>query len=241
VIADQIPDVAELLAERCSEVHAVAQWQGRDFMVVSRAPAVGGQLLDIQVDNQRYSEVFLPLFGAHQAGNAATALAATQAAIGHVSAEVVEVGFAEVTSPGRLHVLRRNPAVIADAAHNPHGLLGTLDGLQESFDPQALVVVFGALADKDVRGMLRIIGERAQSVVLCLPRSPRAMNVEELRDIAVEELGADRVHQADDLSAALDQAVTLVEQEHPYGGGVVLVTGSVVLAGEAVAAMAGKS
>jgi len=241
IIAEQIEEVAEVLAARCRDVNAVAQWQGADFSVISRTPAVGGQVVDIQIDQQRYTDIFLPLFGTHQAGNAATALAAVHAAIGNVTPEVVEQGFAEVTSPGRLHVLRRNPAIIADAAHNPHGLAGALDGVQESFDPQSLVVIFGAFADKDVRGMLRLIGERAQSVVLCSPRSPRAMDSGEMRDIAVQELGSDRVHEADDLGDAVDQALALVEQEHPYGGGVVLVTGSVVLAGEAVASLGRKT
>ena len=89
-------------------------------------PAVGGQLVSIQTPRARYDEVFLPLYGAHQAQNAAVALTAVEAFLGTepLDAEIVHGAFAEVTSPGRLEVIRRSPTIVLDAAHNPHGAAG---------------------------------------------------------------------------------------------------------------------
>ena len=93
-----------------------------------RQLAVGGQQLALQGPAREYEDIFLPLHGAHQAGNAACAIAAVEAfRVGGgqggatLEPELVRAAFAKVTSPGRLEVVRRNPAVILDAAHNPGG------------------------------------------------------------------------------------------------------------------------
>lgn len=240
VIAQQDEDAREILADRCAAVNAVAVWEGSDFFVVERAQAVGGQLLSLRVEDQIYSDIFLPLFGEHQARNAALALAATHAFLGSVPADVAEEGFGRVTSPGRLQVMRRNPTVVIDAAHNPHGIAAALAAVGESMGFDPLIVVFGALADKDVTGMLRVIGESAQSVVLWPPNSPRAMPMEQLAELAIAELGVDRVWVADSPADAIDRAVTLAEADQAYGGGGVLITGSVVLIADALRLLGGS-
>ncbi len=239
VIAQQEDDVREVLVDRCMAVNAVAEWEGSDFSVVERAQAVGGQLLALRVADQVYTDIFLPLFGEHQAKNAALALAAAQAFLGSVPADVAEEGFAKVTSPGRLQVMRRNPTVVIDAAHNPHGIAAALAAVGESMGFDPLIVVFGALADKDVTGMLRVIGQTAQSVVLWPPNSTRAMPMDELAELAIAELGADRVWVATSPADAIDRAVTLAETEQAYGGGGVLITGSVVLVADALRLLGG--
>src|SRR3954451_3567513 len=123
VSAAQRPDVAEVIAERAAEVGAEVLWEGQAFGVEHRVPAVGGQVLRLRGVRGDYAEVSLPLYGAHQAQNAAVALAAVEALLGEdaLSAEVVHQGFEEVTPPGRLEVIRRSPTIILDAAHNPPG------------------------------------------------------------------------------------------------------------------------
>ncbi len=83
---------------------------------------MGGQLLHLRGLNATYEEVFLPLYGGHQAGNAATALAAVEAlstAAEPLGQELIRQAFGQVTSPGRLEVVRRGPTVLVDASHNP--------------------------------------------------------------------------------------------------------------------------
>lgn len=234
VIARQDQDVRDILAGRCAAVNAVPSWEGIEFDVVERTQAVGGQMVALRVDDQIFTDIFLPLFGAHQARNAAVALAAVHAFLGSVPADVVEEGFASVVSPGRLQVMRRNPTIVVDTAHNPHGITAALAAVGESMGFDPLIVIFGALVEKDVAGMLRLIGESAESVVIWQPQSPRAMPLDQLTDLAVAELGSERVWVADSPADAIDRAVTLAEADQAYGGGGVLITGSVVLVAEAL-------
>src|SRR3954452_9306664 len=75
VLAEQVPGPAEVLLRRCAEVGATVVREGLEFGVISRVPAVGGQMLTLQGLRGQYDDVFLPLYGAHQAQNAAVALA----------------------------------------------------------------------------------------------------------------------------------------------------------------------
>lgn len=239
VIAEQPGDVLEVLRDRCEHVHAQMWTEGEQFALLENSLAVGGQQITIQIEDAVYTEIFIPLFGSHQGRNAAIALAAVTAFLGgrQLAAESVEEAFANVTSPGRLQILRRQPTVMVDAAHNPHGLHAALQAIDESFDFSSLVIVLGVLSDKDAEGMLREIAHRDAAVVLCAPRTARAMSDEVLTAIATEVLGAERVWVASGVADAIDQAVTLVEENDTYGGGAVLITGSVVLVAEAMRAL----
>src|SRR6476469_5722399 len=116
ILAQQQPEVAEILVRHAAEVGATVAREGVEFGVVSRVPAVGGQMVALQGLRGRYDEVFLPLYGAHQAQNAAVALAAVEAFAGDqpLDEEIVRAAFAAVTSPGRLEIVRRSPTVVLD-------------------------------------------------------------------------------------------------------------------------------
>jgi dihydrofolate synthase/folylpolyglutamate synthase len=243
VLAAQPPEAAEVLLRHCVEVGATVAREGLEFGVVDRRTAVGGQLVSLQGLAARYDDVFLPLHGAHQAANAAAALAALEAFLGHgrpLDGELLRAGFASVTSPGRLEVVRSSPTVIIDAAHNPHGMVATVEALADAFAFTHLVAVVACLADKDVRTMLEVLEPAVASVVVTENGSPRAMPVDVLRELAEEVFGEERVRVEDRLDDALDTAVALVDAEAEYGGVGVLVTGSVVTAGEARTLLAAR-
>lgn len=236
VLAQQPPEAAAVLLRHCADVGATVAREGLEFGVVDRRTAVGGQLLDLQGLAGRYDEVFLPLHGAHQAANAAAALAAVETFLGGsgaLDADLVREGFAQVDSPGRLEVVRTSPTVVLDAAHNPAGMAATAAALADAFSFSSLVAVVACLADKDVEGMLAALEPAVTSVVVTENGSPRAMRVDDLRELAVELFGEDRVAVEDRLDDAIDTAVALAEGEAAYGGAGVLVTGSVVTVGEA--------
>jgi dihydrofolate synthase/folylpolyglutamate synthase len=239
VSAAQSPEVAEVLAERAQEVGATILWEGVDFGVEHRVPAVGGQMLRLRGVRGEYDEVFLPLYGAHQAQNAALALAAVEAFTGEdpLDAALVHEALGQVTSPGRLEIVRRSPTIVLDAAHNPHGAAALVAALQDSFTFSPLVGVVGVMADKDYEGVLAEL-EPALAHIVCTQNStPRAMPAEELGEVAAGIFGVDRVHVAARLEDAIDQAATLAEEGGTYGeaigSGGVLVTGSVITVGEA--------
>ncbi|MCW2620942.1 MAG: dihydrofolate synthase [Frankiales bacterium] len=238
LLAAQPPEAAEVLLRRCVEVSATVAREGLEYGVLARRTAVGGQLLDLQGLGGRYDEIFLPLHGAHQATNAASALAAVEAflgagTVGQLDVDLVRSSFLQATSPGRLEVLRSGPTVMVDAAHNPAGMVAAVEALTDAFAFTSLTVVLACLADKDVRGMLEVLDGAATHVVVTQTSSPRAMPAEDLRVLAEEILGADRVEIEDRLDDAIDTAVRLAEEGEEYGSGGVLVTGSVVTAGEA--------
>ena len=240
VMAQQQVDVAEVLLARATEAGATVAREGMEFGVTSRSPAVGGQVVSLQGLRARYDDVFLPLYGAHQAQNAAVALAAVEAFLsgGEVfDDEVVRAAFAEVTSPGRLEIVRRSPTIVLDAAHNPHGAEATAAALDDSFVFSPLVGVIGVMGDKDAEGLLAAFEPHLAHVVCTQNSTDRAMPAETLAVTAREVFGDHRVTVEPRLADAIDQAAALAEAGEAVGesigSGAVLVTGSVVTAGEA--------
>jgi len=235
ILAKQQLPAAEVLMRRVAEVRATVAREEMEFGVRRRDLAMGGQLLQLQGLKGVYEDVFLALYGAHQAGNAATALAAVEALTGGdepLGGEVVQQAFAEVQSPGRLEVARRSPTVILDAAHNPHGMTAMLEGLTESFGFSRIIAVLAMMRDKDVDAVLDLMEPVVEVLVVTRNSSPRSMSVEELAERAEQVFGEDRVRRAARLDEAIDLAVALADEGDPLDSGVV-VTGSVVTVGEA--------
>ena len=247
VTARQVPD-AEAVIAAAAAAHGVVRRRELDpeedpddpgagvLEVVDRTLAVGGQMATLRTAAAVYEDVFIPLHGDYQVRNALLALAAAEAVFGGraLPAKVVEDGFAAVTSPGRLEVLRSSPTVVVDAGHNPHGLEALVPAVEETFGFGHLVAVVGVMADKDVEGMLAVL-EPVCDAVVCVPvDSPRAMEVEELAAVAREVFGADRAETADTLAGGIEIAVTLSEGfDAPLTSAGVLIVGSVVLAAQA--------
>ncbi|MEU0560964.1 folylpolyglutamate synthase/dihydrofolate synthase family protein [Dactylosporangium sp. NPDC006015] len=239
ICAAQPDEAMRPILERCAEVGATIAREGREFGVVRRDLAVGGQVLTLQGLSGTYEGVFLPLHGEHQAQNAAIALAAVESFLGAgneraLSADAVREGFGGATSPGRLERVRKSPPILVDAAHNPVGMQATVRALNEEFAFSGLVAVVAALADKDVEGMLELLEPITESIVCTRNSSPRAMSAAQLGAIAEELYGPERVHVVPDFADAIDAAVTLAESDNAIPGSIgILVTGSVVTVADA--------
>ncbi|HMA47397.1 MAG TPA: folylpolyglutamate synthase/dihydrofolate synthase family protein [Frankiaceae bacterium] len=233
----QPPEVAQVLLRRAALTGVTVAREGLEFGVLARQVAVGGQVVTLQGLGGRYEEVFLPLYGAHQAHNAACALAAVEAFLGGgratLDAEVVRAGFAAADSPGRLEVVRRSPTVLLDGAHNVAGAQALVDALAEAFTFERLAGVLAVLADKDAAGILSTLEPALDEIVITQGTGPRALPADDLAATAVEVFGGHRVEVAPRLDDALDAAVRLAEEHTRPGGGGVLVTGSLLTVGEA--------
>ncbi len=246
VVAQQDPAVLDTLARRAAEVGATMVVEGIDFGVIEQFTAVGGQQVSIQGLGARYDEVFLPLHGAHQAQNAACAIAAVESFLGGkaLPIDVVVAALGEVTSPGRLEIVRRSPTVVLDAAHNPHGVEATITAVQENFNFAPLIGVLAVMGDKDVERMLELLEPVLAQIVCTQNSSPRCMRASELAELADGIFGSDRVIVAPRLDDALERAIALAETADGYeealGSGAVLVTGSVVTVGEARVLLGGE-
>ncbi|HET7066673.1 MAG TPA: folylpolyglutamate synthase/dihydrofolate synthase family protein [Nocardioides sp.] len=239
VLTEQLPGPAEVLLRRCAEVEATAVREGLEYGVVSRVAAVGGQMMTLRGLHAEYDEVFLPLYGAHQAQNAAAALTAVEAFLGDqvLDADLVRDAFARATSPGRLEIIRRSPMILLDAAHNPHGAETAAAALEDSFAFSPLIGVIGVMADKEYEAVLGAFEPHLAHVVCTQNSTARALPAADLAATAREVFGADRVSVAPRLADAIDEATTLAEAGEAVGTsigtGAVLVTGSVVTVGEA--------
>ncbi|MFC8732845.1 bifunctional folylpolyglutamate synthase/dihydrofolate synthase [Luteimicrobium sp. NPDC057192] len=239
VSAEQTDEAAEVLAAASAARHARLLREGEELAVVERTVAVGGQQLTLRTAGAVYQDVYLPLFGEHQAHNALLALAAGEALLTGgraLDGAVVEAAFGGATSPGRLEVVRSSPTVVVDAAHNPAGAEALVAALDEAFAFTRLVGVVGVLGDKDAEGVLAALEPVLAEVVVTQSSSPRSTPPDELAEVARDVFGEDRVHVADQLSEALQIAVDLAEAGDETGVGTgtgVLVTGSVIMAADA--------
>lgn len=241
IIAEQTPEAMQvLLAEAVEKDSAVAR-AGSEFGVVESRIAVGGQQLTLRGLGGIYDDIFLPLSGEHQARNAATALAAVEAFFGAGSGRMLDVetiraGFADVTSPGRLERVRSTPSIFIDASHNPHGAQALAGAISRDFQFERLIGVVGILGDKDARGILNALEPVMDEIVITQSNSPRALDIDTLAEYARDAFGEERVHVAERLPGAIELAIELAEDPE-YGGTMsgagVLITGSVVTAGEA--------
>jgi dihydrofolate synthase/folylpolyglutamate synthase len=222
-------------------VGATVARQDVEFGVTWRELAVGGQALSIRGLAGEYRDLPLPLFGEYQAANAACALAAVEAFggagpdAGALSEDLVREAFAAMTSPGRLEVVRRSPVVIADSAHNPAGMAASVAAVTEAFSFRSLIAVLAISADKDVPAVLDQLEPVADGLVVTRNSSDRSMDPGKLADLAAEVFGPDRVRVAGRLDDAIDIAVGMADEAAAdgLGGSGVLVTGSVVTAGDA--------
>ena len=236
VLAAQSAQVAKVLLAQVAKVSAQPFRQGVEFSLKNRALAVGGQLLSIQGVHGDYDEIFLPLYGDHQGNNAAVALAAVEVFAGvKLDTELVQDAFSKVSSPGRCEIVYKDPTVIIDAAHNPHGASAIANTLNTEFDFELVVGVVAVLADKDVAGILKNLSATLDYLVITENGSARAMNKDELAKIATQYFKAEQVEIIGDMNTAITYAIEKVALFNQVNDGVaaVVITGSVATAGMA--------
>ena len=237
VLARQEPDVAQVLMHKCAQVDATPIREGIEYSVKNRALAVGGQLISIAGVYGEYDDLFLPLHGAHQASNAATAIAAVEVFAGEskLDEEVVREALVNATSPGRCEIIMRNPTVIIDAAHNPHGAQSLKRTISEEFDFDSIIGVIAPMGDKDVDGILEELESVVNRVIVSKNSSHRAADLSELRASAQGIFGSERVTAIESLQEALVKAIEQAKLDIGVSDSntAVLVAGSVVTAGEA--------
>jgi dihydrofolate synthase/folylpolyglutamate synthase len=231
VSAHQSDDAMEEILRATELSEATLRVLGRDFYLMSVEQAVGGQVLSVSGIAGEYRSLTLPLFGEHQADNAAVAIAAVESFLGNgetpLGSEVVEDGILLSSSPGRLQVIDHQPTVIIDAAHNPHGAEALCRALMGSFAFPRLVCVVGILQEKDVIGIIEALDPVVDHFVVTQSQSDRAISVSDLADAVSAIAGPDRVDSRANVESALERA-----KEISGVDGGVIITGSITLIGE---------
>ncbi|SNC71678.1 dihydrofolate synthase / folylpolyglutamate synthase [Kytococcus aerolatus] len=234
VSAEQEEDVRAVIAEAAHAAGARVAIAGVDFGVDSHDVAVGGQLVGLRGLAGSYEDLLLPLHGRHQAENLALAVAAVESFLGDggqaLGPELLRDAVGDMSTPGRLEVVRRSPTVVVDSAHNPHGMLALARAMEESFTFARLIGLVAIFEDKDVEGLLSALGPAVDHLVVSRNTSPRSMEPEALGRVARELLGEDMVTVVPNLPDALDLAAELADEGGVSGG--VLATGSITTAAD---------
>nr|WP_314103046.1 folylpolyglutamate synthase/dihydrofolate synthase family protein [uncultured Frigoribacterium sp.] len=239
VSAAQLPEALAELQRAAELTESSLAVEGVAFGVESTTVAVGGQVVTIRGVAGRYEDLLLPLFGDHQAQNAAVAVAAVESFLGSGSQaldhDVLAEGLAAATSPGRLQIVANEPTVLVDAAHNPHGARALAKAIDDYFQFGRVVAVLSVLADKDAAGIVRALSGTVDQFVVTQSGSDRSVDADELAAVAVGVVGAARVVVETDLVAALRTARDLADEAEGDEPGGIVVTGSITLVGDVLA------
>ena len=156
VVREQLDEALTVIEDRCRDVGADLKLEFRDWDVEDRLQAVGGQAMRVRGLFGTYDDLHLPLFGEHAARNAAAAIVALEALLGH--SKEMRRALASVRWPGRMEVVSRQPTLMLDGAHNPAAAQALVAALQESFLWDRLHLVVAVSGNKDLEG---IVGELA--------------------------------------------------------------------------------
>jgi dihydrofolate synthase/folylpolyglutamate synthase len=197
-----------------------------DFPPFDRAHTVPASLREGKLSRQPQAlDLAIPLLGAHQVENAATAYAALKVSGIPISDDALQQGFAQAKWPGRFEVLRREPPVVIDSAHNRDSARRLRETLDEYFPEIPVILIFCALEDKDITGMLEELKPRLECVVATRADHPRAPDAKWTAD-QVTEIGIP-VEAVTPVTHALERALQLSGNDK-----LVLSAGSVAFAGE---------
>ena len=161
--------------------------------------------------------------------NAVIAYAALKASGLEISDEAIQKGFADVKWPARFEILRRQPPVVIDSAHNRDSAKRLRETLDEYFPGMPVILIFCALEDKDIIGMLEELKPRLECVVATRADHPRAPSAEWIAE-QVEKVGIP-VEAIEPVTDALERSLELAGEKK-----LVLSAGSVAFAGEVSAA-----
>jgi dihydrofolate synthase/folylpolyglutamate synthase len=225
VTGDLVPEALVVAEARVREQGARWLRLGEEFVVDEPHRVADLWAFDIEGGYATYHGLELRLHGRHQVTNFATAVASVEALFDRQLDEAaVREAAAAATSPGRMEVLARDPLILTDGAHNPDGMAALAAGLREEFPGLRWTAVFGAMADKDVAGMMRHLDGLVAEVHAAAAATPRALPPESV---------AEAVHTQLSVPATAHPSVAAAVAAAMAAGGPVLITGSIYVVGEA--------
>nr|WP_231685667.1 folylpolyglutamate synthase/dihydrofolate synthase family protein [Phosphitispora fastidiosa] len=230
------PDALEVIREAARERGCRLLEVGREVTWQSKTSTPEGQEFDIFTPQRVYKNMFLKLAGHHQVVNAATAVAAIELLAGHVyliDEKAVARGLAAAKWPARLEIVREDPRVVLDGAHNLHGSATLKKALTEVFSYRSLILVFGMLGDKEREKVVAMLAPLARAVVVTKPNSPRAGDWEKIADEVRKYVN--EVYLIENIHQAVQKGIEMAGSED-----LVCITGSLYMVSEARELFAGR-
>ena len=229
VISKQHPEAEKVIKKELSKKEVKAFWQNEDFFINRRELALGGQIFDLTTPFGVHKDIFLNLYGEFQVQNAATAICVCETFIGEkLNSDLVLNAIEKVKSPGRLEIIKRNPTVIIDAAHNPEGIKVSRAAIEESFNFDEIVLVFGVMKDKETKEMLANLEKFSTKIICTQIDSQRAFNAQELSNLVKNQLTEVEVSFNFDIKEAVSESIEYAASRSNCG---VVIMGSIALVG----------
>jgi dihydrofolate synthase/folylpolyglutamate synthase len=192
--------------------------------------ALSGVALQAPRSRSGHVELTIPLLGEHQIENAAIAFAALQVSGLPISDEAIQKGFSEVKWRARFEVVRRDPPVIFDSAHNQDSFVKLRNTLEEHFPGRKVTLIFGASEDKNIPGMFAEMKPKIKKLIVTRADHPRALEPEKIMELATQA-GLES-EAASPVEAALERALENSEKD----GSIVLSAGSMFVTAEVIKA-----
>lgn len=220
--ARQDPEAEVVVTRRAAETRVPLLVEGRDLHVTPLGFTLEAQRMHLEGPGWRLADVECGLLGVYQPGNALLAAAAAR----ELGAEeaAIRAGLRGARWPGRFQILRRDPLVILDGAHNPAGARALAASLRAYFPGRRVTFVIGVMADKDARGILDALRPLAARFILTAAANPRAAAPEALRALLPDA----------EVAPSPREALAAAVAESP--GGLVCVAGSLSLVGDVLTA-----
>jgi dihydrofolate synthase / folylpolyglutamate synthase len=229
VSSPQKEEALEVLERVAKEKRCPFVLVGKDVKFQRLKSSLDGQSLQITDTRNSILDLQIPLLGEHQIQNAATAYTALKASGIEISDTAIRKGFSRVKWPARFEILQREPPVIIDSAHNRDSALRLRQTLDEYYPGRSVILIFCALEDKDITGILEELKPRLTYVVATQadhPRAPSAVwTAEQVQKVGIA------VEPVSPVKSALERALELAGEQK-----LVLSAGSVAFAGEVGAA-----
>ena len=230
VSSPQKAEALDVLERVARERSASLTLVGRDVKFAFVSSSLDGQHFIIHNSEFRIMNYEIPLLGQHQIINAATAYAALKVSGIEITDETIQKGFSQVKWPARFEVVRREPPVIFDSAHNDDSFARLRETLETYFPGRPVYLIFGASEDKNIPGMFREMKPKIKKLIATRADHPRALEVEKILGLADQ---AQVKHEAaTPVSAALARALELSAKD----GSIVLSAGSMFVTAEVMAA-----
>ena len=224
VTGPQPPEAMAVIRQTARKVGVPLICVGEDWRWKIREQSPDGLRLDIYGPDSTIKDAVIPLTGAHQAINATIAVALVDALRPdgiQIPPETIRQGLANAYWPGRLEMLSRRPAILLDSAHNRDSATRLKNALA-TFPHQRLILLFGVSADKDITGMLEILGDEADAIILTRSFHPRAADPAQLAAVA-RRLNPDKtIIVTEDVEPGLQRALALARPDD-----LILATGSI--------------
>ena len=245
VSAPQKDEALEVLRRVAIEKDSPFTLVGKDITYKPLNHSLDGQTLQLSVVGCQSSEINLqpstfqpsklltfklPLLGLHQVENAAIAYAALKASGIRISDDAIQKGFAEVNWPARFEVVRRDPPVIFDSAHNQDSFARLRQALEDYFPGKKVYLIFGASEDKNIPGMFAEIAPKLKLLLVTKAVHPRALEPEKIQELARQ------ANVPNEAVASVEEAFIRALEMSEKDGSIVLSAGSIFVTAEVMAA-----